>query len=72
MFMLQEDTPEATYFAVATLDGGKHPGHPPEMECHIYVGSRTEWETITDDLPKYETEAEGIGIVAPAARDNVQ
>ena len=71
LFMLQDDAPKITYFAAATLDGGKHPGHPRDMECHIYVGSKVEWETIADDLPQFEAEAEGIGIVAPSARDKL-
>ena len=72
LFMLQDDTPDITYFAAATLDGGKHPGHPRDMECHIHVGSKAEWETIADDLPQFDTEAEGIGILAPFARDIVK
>jgi hypothetical protein len=29
------------------------PGHPAEKECHIYVGSKAEWERISDGLPQY-------------------
>jgi hypothetical protein len=72
LFIFLDDTPDVVYFTAATLDGGKHPGHPRDMECHIYVGSKVEWERIADDLPQFETEAEGIGIVAPFARDNVK
>jgi hypothetical protein len=43
------------YFFPATLDGGVHPGHPAGKECHIYVGSRSEWEHLSDELPKYDT-----------------
>ena len=42
------------YFMPATLDGGAHPGHPADKEPHIHVGSKAEWERITDDLPKYD------------------
>ena len=42
------------YFSPATIDGGLHPGHPPDKESHIYVGSKAEWERLADDLPKYE------------------
>jgi len=71
LFTLLDDAPDFIYFTAATLDGGKHPGHPRDMECHIYVGSKVEWETIADGLPQFETEAEGIGIAAQLARDNV-
>lgn len=43
------------YFAPATLDGGKHPGHPAGSESHIYASSKAEWETIGDGLPQFET-----------------
>lgn len=46
------------YFMPATLDGGVHPGHPPDSECHIYVESKAEWETITDDLPQFPERSE--------------
>jgi hypothetical protein len=36
------------------LDGGKHPGHPADKECHTYVGMKAEWDRFADDLPKYE------------------
>ncbi len=72
LFMLQDDTPDLVYFAAATLDGGRHPGHPREMEAHIYVSSKAEWEAIADDLPQFEGEAEGIGIVAPFVRDRLK
>jgi hypothetical protein len=39
--------------ASATLDGGKHPGHPADKECHTHVGSKAEWERICDGLPQY-------------------
>ncbi len=68
LFLLQVDAPDVMYFAAATLDGGKHPGHPKDMECHIYVGSKAQWEVIADDLPKFDVEAEGMGIIAPIVR----
>ncbi len=43
------------YFHPATLDGGVHPGHPAGKECHVYVGSKVEWETICGNLPQYDT-----------------
>ena len=41
------------YLSVAAIDGGKHPGHPPGSESHIYVGSKAEWEVIGDGHPQH-------------------
>lgn len=38
-----------TSITMATLD--KEPGIKPE--CHIYVGSKANWDNIHDDLPQY-------------------
>lgn len=54
LFAYEAGEPTLMYFAAATLDGGKHPGHPADKESHIYVGSRAEWDRFDDDLPKYE------------------
>lgn len=54
LFAYEESEKKLMYFAPATLDGGKHPGHPADKEVHIYVGSKAEWEKIPDDLPKYD------------------
>jgi hypothetical protein len=54
LFAYEDSEPELMYFSPGTLDGGVHPGHPADRECHIYVGSKAEWERIMDDLPKYE------------------
>lgn len=55
LFAYESSEPRLMYFSPGTLDGGMHPGHPPDKECHIYVGSKAEWERIGDDLPQYET-----------------
>jgi hypothetical protein len=55
LFSYEESETKLMYFAPATLDGGKHPGHLADKEVHIYVGSKAEWERISDDLPKYDT-----------------
>ena len=55
LFAYEDSEPTLMYFSPGTLDGGVHPGHPADKECHIYVGSKAEWERITDDLPKYDT-----------------
>ena len=59
LFAYEDSEPELFYFAPATLDGGKHPGHPAGSETHIYVRSKAEWEVIGDGLPQYETSAPG-------------
>ena len=41
-----ENAPDATYIAAATLDGGVHPGRPPDSERHGYVDSMPAWERI--------------------------
>ena len=55
------DDDEATVFYVypATLDGGVDPGHPREMESHIYMRSRAEWEQVSDALPHFERDGPG-------------
>jgi len=54
LFGYEDSEPQLMYVAPATLDGGAHPGHPPDKECHIYVRSKAVWEDIGDDLPKFE------------------
>lgn len=54
LFAYEDSEPELMYFAPATLDGGRHPGHAPGTESHIYVRSKAEWETIADGLPQFE------------------
>jgi hypothetical protein len=55
LFAYEDSQPDLMYFAPATIDGGLHPGHPPNKESHIYVGSKAEWEQLADGLPKYDT-----------------
>jgi len=49
---------DATLFLVdlPTLDDGLDPGHPREMESHIFMGSRAKWEHVSDVIPHYEAE----------------
>jgi hypothetical protein len=54
LFAYEEGEKSLMYLLPATLDGGRHPGHPAHKECHIYVGSKAEWERISDGLPQYE------------------
>jgi len=54
LFALEDSETDLLYFAPATIDGGRHPGHPPGSESHIYVRSKAEWEVIADGLPQYQ------------------
>lgn len=49
-----EQLPGQRFFSVGTLDGGAHPGHPPDQERHIFVSSKVSWWPITDGLPQLE------------------
>ncbi len=51
LFAYEDSESNLMYFAPATLDGGRHPGHAPGTESHIYVRSKAEWEVIGDGLP---------------------
>jgi hypothetical protein len=55
------DDNEATLFYVdlPTLDGGVDPGHPRDMESHIYMSSRAEWEHVSEVIPHYEADGPG-------------
>jgi hypothetical protein len=61
LFLDMDDIEEESYFFAATLDGGVHSGHPIQRECHNWVSSTAQWEVIADDVPKFETEPEGVG-----------
>jgi hypothetical protein len=44
--------PGERWYTPATLDGGAHPGHPPDSERRIFVDSKVLWHDIADDLPR--------------------
>lgn len=50
------DDEDATLFYVdlPTLDDGQDPGHPREMESHIFMNSRAAWEHVSDAIPHYQ------------------
>lgn len=54
LFIADADYPDRIWFAVATLDGGAHPGHPRQTERHIFAGSKVPWYEIADTLPQHE------------------
>ena len=59
LFGYDDDETNLFYVELPTLDGGVNPGHPQEMESHIYMGSRAEWEHVSDAIPQYEKEGPG-------------
>ena len=52
------DDDDTTFFLVdlPTLDSGLDPGHPREMESHIFMRSRATWEHVSNAIPHYEAE----------------
>ena len=52
------DDDDTTFFLgnLPTLDSDLEPGHPREMESHIFMKSRATWEHVSDDVPHYEAE----------------
>ena len=50
------DDPTLFLVDIPTLDDGLDPGHPKEMESHIFMSSRAKWEHVSDAIPHYEAE----------------
>ena len=52
------DDDDTTFFLVnlPTLDAGLEPGHPKDMESHIFMSSRATWEHVSGAIPHYEAE----------------
>ena len=52
------DDDDTTFFLVnlPTLDGDQAPGHPGDMESHIFMSSRAKWEHVSDVVPHYDAE----------------
>ena len=57
LFAYEESEPILMYVSPATLDGGVHPGHPPDKESHIYVGSKAEWDTLGEGIARFEADS---------------
>ncbi len=53
IFAYEDRETELMYLMPATLDGGAHPGHPRDKECHIHVASKAAWDNIGDGLPQF-------------------
>ena len=56
LFAYDDDEATLFYVDLPTLDGGLDPGHPREMESHIFMSSRATWEHVSDAIPHYEAE----------------
>lgn len=54
LFAEHRQNPGAMWYMPATLEEDSEPGHPEGSEKHIFVGSKSSLETITDDLPQFE------------------
>lgn len=54
--------PDEIYYWAASLDEGAHPGHPPERECRIFVGSKAAWDRFDETVPAYDGFADTIGL----------
>ena len=48
-----DNLPDIVFYYPATLDGGAHPGHPEGSEHHVHVGSKANWESFEDSLPRH-------------------
>ncbi|MDH5355150.1 MAG: GFA family protein [Gammaproteobacteria bacterium] len=59
LFAYDDDETNLFYIAIPTLDGGVDPGHPRDMESHIYMGLRAEWEHVSDTIPHFEKNGPG-------------
>ena len=46
LFAYDDDETTLFYVDLPTLDGGLDPGHPREMESHIFMSSRATWEHV--------------------------
>jgi hypothetical protein len=54
VFYFDDKFPEVMFYYPATLDGGMHPGHAKEAEHHVHVGSKANWESFEDSLPRHD------------------
>ena len=54
LFAEHEHNPGMAWYMPATLDGDLTPGHPSGSEKHIFVGSKSPLDRITDELPQFE------------------
>lgn len=49
-----DHNPGVMWYMPATLEGDYTPEHPPGSEKHIFVGSKSVLDTISDELPQYD------------------
>ena len=54
LFAEHKHNPGVVWYMPATLDGDRSPGHPSGSEKHIFVGSKSPLDRISDGLPRFE------------------
>ena len=59
IYMSAENLPRELYYWAASLDEGMHPGHPPEREQRVFVGSKAHWDRLDEPLPRHDAMAHG-------------
>jgi len=59
LFASDDDETTVFFVHVSTLDGGVDPGHPKDMESHVYMRSKAEWEHVSDAIPHFERDGPG-------------
>ncbi len=64
LFAYDDDETTLFYVDLPTLDGGVDPRHPKDMESHIYMRSKAEWEYVSDAIPHFDKEGPGEIITA--------
>lgn len=64
LFAYDDDETTLFYVDLPTLDGGVDPSHPKDMESHIYMKSKAEWEYVSDAIPHFDKEGPGEIITA--------
>ena len=54
IFFKYKPEPENVYYCIALLNKNCHPGHNPKDEKRIFVGSKSCFHEIEDNLPKFD------------------
>lgn len=62
IYMSIDPIPGLLYYWAASLDEGMHPGHPPNRECHIFVGSKASWDRFAENLDTHTAMSPDIGL----------
>jgi len=70
LFDYDDDEKNLFYVHVSTLDGGVNPGHPKSMESHTYIGSKAEWEHVSEAVPHFDKDGVGEIITTVQSTDS--